>query len=255
MEKNKDDDFGVLTRVAIVAALAFVSITWWNQNTPWSVITTDIATRSYDANNDNQDSKKVTTTWAGIVAVDTARDEVVEPEIEEDTVVAVDPQEPDRFTYFRNKGYTKIQTYREFAPNDMVTRGQWANYLAVYGKEKWLDTKFELSDCQFADIDQTEWDPAVDKMTQSCLLWLMRWSNGDFIPSRIMKTSEVLAVLVRSELWYLDETTDPRFLNYFEEAKNLNILWRNNDITNFEKNIDRKTFATWVYSLMSRRWE
>lgn len=61
MIENKDDDFGLMTWVAIVAAVVFVGLTRWKQNTPTTDLVAEDTSRVVVVQEDKKEVKTTNT--------------------------------------------------------------------------------------------------------------------------------------------------------------------------------------------------
>lgn len=114
--------------------------------------------------------------------------------------------------------YTRYSTPDNYRPFDVLTRQEWAHFLATYAsKEKWTILDLQKS-CEFKDLKQA--DPTLqNSILFSCLLWIFQWYEGNFRPQDAMTKAEFLAVLVRSIGTYsADETKRPRRQDYYTTA-------------------------------------
>jgi hypothetical protein len=113
--------------------------------------------------------------------------------------------------------YTRYSTPENYRPFDILTRQEWAHFLATYASKE-VGTILDLQkDCAFNDIGLA--DPTLqNSILFSCLLWIFQWYEGDFRPQDAMTKAEFLAVLVRSIGGTADETKRPRRQDYYETA-------------------------------------
>lgn len=114
--------------------------------------------------------------------------------------------------------YTRYSTPDNYRPFDVLTRQEWAHFLATYASKE-IGTILDLQkDCIFNDLQLA--DPTLqNSILFSCLLWIFQWYNGDFRPQDAMTKAEFLAVLVRSiNTTTADETKRPRRQDYYTTA-------------------------------------
>gem|GEM_PF-6634214 len=90
--------------------------------------------------------------------------------------------------------------------------------MARYGFVSGLEEKSTVEECTFPDVADKSED-LQNTIIVACAYDLLRGSEGNFIPNRIMTKDELLTVLVRSKTGFLAEDSEPRFLNYFNWAQ------------------------------------
>jgi hypothetical protein len=141
-----------------------------------------------------------------------------------------------------DEDYTRYSTPDNYRPFDVLTRQEWAHFLATYAsKEK--GTILDLQkDCVFNDLDQA--DPTLqNSILFSCLLGIFQWYEGSFRPQDAMTKAEFLAVLVRSiGTTTADETKRPRRQDYYTTALQ-RWLTTESDPSNIDKTLSRYEVA------------
>ncbi len=132
-----------------------------------------------------------------------------------------------RFSY--DNGLTQFKTVDTFKPYQELTREQAAKIVGVFAQEVMKYDKTNTSSCQFNDL---EWADETLKpfIFDSCKLWIFKGTaEGDFFPSQSLTKAEAIAVVIRMfNRWTLDEAWDPWYLNYYLEARNLELTKEKN---------------------------
>lgn len=117
---------------------------------------------------------------------------------------------------------TKFKTVNTFKPYDKITREQTASMMWKFAYSV-LDFDLDTTkDCDFKDI----WDvdtTLYSKVMMSCHTGLFHWTSDHFLfPKRELSKAEWITVLMRMFRWEsLDENVEPRYKNYYEEAKKI----------------------------------
>lgn len=114
--------------------------------------------------------------------------------------------------------YTRYSTPENFRPFDVLSRQEWAHFLATYASKE-MGTILDLQkDCIFNDLEQAD-QTLQNSILFSCLLGIFQWYEGNFRPQDDMTKAEFLAVLIRSIGWVsADETKRPRRQDYYSQA-------------------------------------
>lgn len=168
------------------------------------------------------------------------------------TDVIDDPEFLEALNWMYEKWLTSFKnptTYRSF---DQATREESAKLLGRFAKfQLWSKTQ-SSNDCVFNDIEK-DWDPTLKQdMIDSCLIWLFKWSQWNYYPKRNIRKSEALAVMIRMfDNKFYDETTNPRYLNYFKRAQELG-LTRDKNYLSLDKPVNRYELALLIYRFKTK---
>ncbi len=155
---------------------------------------------------------------------------------------------PDWLVYLRDNDFTASKSVAEYAGDAIITRATSTPFLARYGFVNKLEEKSTVAECNFPDIT-TKSEDLQKTITVACAYDLLRWSNGNFLPDRVMTKDELLTVLVRTKTGFLDETTTPWFKNYFDRAVNNNLVDANTPIGEFSGQVTKKDIGQRLYRL------
>jgi len=156
---------------------------------------------------------------------------------------------PAWFVYLQENNMIDVETLEEFSWDKLLTRASATPLLVAYAEKAGM-TKDTTAACDFPDIaDQTA--DMQETILAACQYGLLRWSNGNFMPNRQMLSYEMLVTLVRSKVWYLDETIDPWYANYFTQAQSLNMLDASDTVDTYASGFVQKSkMAQWIYRLL-----
>lgn len=136
---------------------------------------------------------------------------------------------------------TKYKTVEEFRPYEILTREQAAKIVWQFANKIMNKSEDNSRSCDFKDINQAD-SSLAKHIISSCKMWIFRWtSEWTYIPLWSITKAEALAVIVRMfKNNLLDESKNPRYLNYYLQAKKLwltkesNIYSLNRPLTRYE---------------------
>lgn len=141
---------------------------------------------------------------------------------------------------------TKYNSVESYSPYNTITRAQVAKIIDKFSTLLNLTLSPTLTSCTFADTNDLD-EELKTSIKNVCEKWIMKGSNGNFLPNDIIYKSQFVAMLMRLfEGKSLDETTTPRWKNYFEKANELGIITPSDAIT-FENPISRYEVAMFLY--------
>lgn len=149
------------------------------------------------------------------------------------------------FLWLQEYWLTKYNTEKEFRPNDSITRGEAAKFVAQYANAAWLETV--AWNCSFNDT--TAYDETLRPfITQACDFGLLKWYKGKFMPHNNITQAQALAIVVRSLYWYQDENISPWYMHYYT-------IWQEIGLVNHETIawvdhtiITREQLAKWLHT-------
>lgn len=113
-----------------------------------------------------------------------------------------------------------------FRPTDYITRQESAKIFSQFYSKILGFTGIAgiHNDCNFQDITQTDYS-LTDYVKASCKLGILKWSQGKFMPEEYVSKLQMLVILTRMfENKLLDETQNPRYLDYILQARAYNIV-------------------------------
>jgi hypothetical protein len=117
-------------------------------------------------------------------------------------------------------GLTQFSTPDKFEPYNWLTRQQAAKFFVVMQETVlWQVPVTNNTACTFSDgWFDSSLRTFVDK---ACAYWILKWSNGVYRPTVQISKPEFITALVRMIEWAKrDETWNPRWSQYYQQAKN-----------------------------------
>lgn len=160
-----------------------------------------------------------------------------------------DPELQEAVQWMHDNGLTMYPTVEEYSPFTTLTREGAAKILNTFAELFNLANSYDSylpNECTFSDIGQMD-ATMQGHIESTCKLGLMQGSNGYFNPGdQIIKAEFVTALMRMFDGEPMDETTDPRWKNYFEKAQELGIVGPADAIT-FEGPITRYEVALFLY--------
>ena len=166
---------------------------------------------------------------------------------------STDPELLEAIYRMYDNGLTVYNTVSDFKPFDIFTREWWAKIFDKFSDMLWLGTNDEYlpNECNFTDISTLS-EESKQHVLNVCKKWLIKWSNWKFNPYENMNKSTFIVALIRMFEWkVLDETTTPRWKNYFEKAEELWLVTAA-DTTTFDTPISRYEVALFLYKFNVR---
>lgn len=160
-----------------------------------------------------------------------------------------DPELLEAIRWMNDNGLTNFKTIQEYKPFEILNREQTAKILYNFWEVfKFMQTGHNTSTetCIFKDIANID-ASLVTYVEQACEIGMMNGSNGYFNPKWTINKSEFIAAVIRLfEGKKLDETTSPRWTNYFNKAQEIGMIWPADAVT-FENPITRYEVALFLY--------
>ena len=166
---------------------------------------------------------------------------------------STDPELAEAIYWMYDNWLTIYNTVSDFKPFDVFTREWWAKIFDKFSDMLWLWTtnNYLPNECNFADITALS-EESQQHIVNVCKKWLIKWSNWRFNPNENMNKSTFIVALIRMFEWKtLDETTTPRWKNYFEKAEELWLVTAA-DTTTFDTPISRYEVALFLYKFNVR---
>ena len=166
---------------------------------------------------------------------------------------STDPELLEAIYWMYDNGLTIYNNVSDFKPFDIFTREWWAKIFDKFSDMLGLGTtnNYLPSECTFKDISNLS-EESQNHIVNVCKKWLIKWSNGSFNPYENMNKSTFIVALIRMFEWKsLDETTTPRWKNYFEKAEELWLVTAA-DTTTFDTPISRYEVALFLYKFNVR---
>ncbi len=150
-----------------------------------------------------------------------------------------------RFSY--DNWLTRFKTVDTFRPYDELTREQAAKIIWVFAEEVMWQSKTSPRNCVFNDIADAD-TSLKQNIEDACKLGIFKWtSSWDFFPKQALTKAEAIAVIIRMfNQWSLDETWDPWYINYYLEARNLD-LTKEKNIYSLERPLTRYEMVLLLY--------
>ncbi len=142
-------------------------------------------------------------------------------------------------------GLTQFSTSSAFEPANLLTRQQAAKFFVMM-QETYIGVPVtNNTNCTFKDTGfDTSLRPYVDKV---CAYGIMQGQGGLFRPTAVISKPEFVASLVRMMEWAKrDETTNPRWLSYFQQARDWG-LTKEQNANAFDVSMSRYEAALFLY--------
>ncbi len=166
---------------------------------------------------------------------------------------STDPELLEAIYWMSDNWLTIYKTVAEYKPFDIFTREWWAKIFDKLSDMMWLGASnaYLPNECTFNDISGLSQESQTH-IINVCKKGLIKWSNWSFKPNDNMNKSTFIVALIRMFEWKtLDETTNPRWKNYFEKAEELGLVTAA-DTTTFDTPISRYEVALFLYKFNVR---
>lgn len=161
--------------------------------------------------------------------------------------ISNDPELLEAIRWMNDNGLTNFKTIQEYKPFEILNREQAAKIISLFAKiYNFGNSTGTIDECTFKDITAAD-DSLKPYIEQICTMWVMKWANGYFTPKATINKSQFIAAIIRLfEGKKLDETTTPRWKNYFEKAQTMGMIGPADAVT-FENPITRYEVALFLY--------
>lgn len=160
-----------------------------------------------------------------------------------------DPELQEAIRWMNDNGLTAYKTIQNYMPFEVLSREQAAKILVVFAEIFNYDQNTDLplpAACQFSDATSID-DTLKIYVETACKSEILKWGAGKFMPQWTISKSQFVAALIRMfEGGKLDESPNPRWKNYFEEAQEMGIVSPADAIT-FDNPITRYEVALFLY--------
>lgn len=193
-----------------------------------------------------------TINWAGSVTtwttVDSGKIADYFSSLTNSTSISEDPELKEAVSWMNDNGITSFKTIQTYMPFEILTREQAAKILDIFANVFGLNDNMwtKNTECNFTDINTAD-TSLTTNIKNVCAMWILKWSNGKFNPKWTITKAQFITAMIRLFLGgSLDETTSPRWLNYFAKAKELWMVSASDSI-NFDNNITRYEVALFIY--------
>ena len=166
---------------------------------------------------------------------------------------STDPELAEAIYWMYDNWLTIYNTVSDFKPFDIFTREWWAKIFDKFSDMLGLGSSNDYlpNECNFTDINVLT-EESQQHIVNVCKKWLIKWLNWKFNPYENMNKSTFIVALIRMFEWKtLDETTTPRWKNYFEKAEELWLVTAA-DTTTFDTPISRYEVALFLYKFNVR---
>jgi len=161
--------------------------------------------------------------------------------------VSNDPELQEAISWMYENGFTMHQTTTTFQPFTLLNREQAAKIINTFaGLYGWAINLLPESSCAFTDLGETPED-LIPHIVNACRQWLVVGAGSKFNPKESMTKAQFIVALIRLlEGKQLDERVDPRWKNYFELARAIEVVTAGDAIT-FDNAITRYEVAVFLY--------
>lgn len=161
--------------------------------------------------------------------------------------VSTDPELQEAVSWMYENGFTMHQTPTTFQPFTLLNREQAAKIINTFaGLYGWAINLLPESSCTFTDLEETPED-LIPHIINACRQGLVVGVGSTFNPKASMTKAQFIVALIRLlEGKQLDERVDPRWKNYFELARAIEVVSAGDAIT-FDNAITRYEVAVFLY--------
>ncbi len=163
--------------------------------------------------------------------------------------VSNDPELQEAIRWMNDNGLTSYTGIAWYKPFEVLNREQAAKILYLFGGIFNFVTETDApltSECIFRDIDTAD-ASLMQRIEKACQANILKWSNGYFSPKATMNKAQFITAMVRMfEGKKLDETVNPRWVNYYQKAQDMWIV-SPADLVTFENTITRYEVALFLY--------
>ncbi|MCX6823760.1 MAG: S-layer homology domain-containing protein [candidate division SR1 bacterium] len=158
-----------------------------------------------------------------------------------------DPELLEAIRWMNDNGLTSYKNIPEYKPFEILNREQAAKILTMFANVfNFVQTGTIGDMCTFKDVSQSD-VLLVTYIENVCKLGIMQGSDGYFNPKGTITKSQFIAAIIRLfDGKKLDETTSPRWKNYFERAQELGMIGPADAVT-FDNVITRYEVALFLY--------
>lgn len=143
-----------------------------------------------------------------------------------------------------SNGLTRYNNAADFRPNDEITRGEAAKFVAQYAQFQWLEKTH--TECSFSDIGGYD-STLTPHIQQACFYGLLKGSNGTYRPEAKITEAEALTVTMRSIYGSFNEAGSPRWIAYYNRGDDLWLITTETLRGVGETNITRAKMGRWFY--------
>lgn len=165
------------------------------------------------------------------------------------TSVSNDPELQEAIRRMNDNGLTSYTGIAGYKPFEVLNREQAAKILYLFGGIfNFVTTTTDPlpAECSFRDIDTAD-GSLMTYIEKACQANIMKGSNSYFSPKVTMNKAQFITAMVRMFQWgKLDESANPRRINYFQKAQSMGIV-SPADLVTFENSITRYEVALFLY--------
>jgi hypothetical protein len=163
------------------------------------------------------------------------------------TSLIADPALQESIFWMYDNGLTRYTSIEGYRPFDTLTREEAAKIFSLFKKAIIPTTSVaSWTVCAYSDIDKADISLAP-YIIDACKMQIFKGWTGTFEPLIYLTKPQAVAILVRLLEGAKDETTDPRWTNYYKRAVELGMI-QNSSPTNFDKPISRYEIALLLYN-------
>ena len=163
--------------------------------------------------------------------------------------VEKDPELQEAINWMHDKGLTNFTTIGEYKPFELLLREQAAKIFDIFAKSfNFSQDKINgalPSECQFNDISKAD-ASLILNIENVCRMDLLKGGNKLFDPKNTLTKGQFITALIRLVDGAKDETTNPRWKNYYQKALDMGIVGPADAIT-FDSQITRYEVALFLY--------
>ncbi len=160
-----------------------------------------------------------------------------------------DPELLEAIRRMNDNSLTNFKTIAEYRPFEILNREQAAKIISLFANIFSFGSTYSWAlpaECIFKDISDAD-GSLMTYIEKACSMNIMKGSNSYFSPKWTINKSQFIAAIIRLfEGKTLDESTTPRWKNYFEKAQEIGMIGPADAVT-FENPITRYEVALFLY--------
>lgn len=162
--------------------------------------------------------------------------------------IAALPEPSELVEWAESQGLTRYRTLEEFRYSAPISR-QEASAIFVRTARQLFHKVSPLGTCPMFYLDEKDFDKTLkDEIYQACVLNIMRWANGSFMPHQSIAHDQALVVLIRAlDGGMKDENRFPWYKAYADRATELWLTLPSAFL--MKQPISRGKLLEWIYTL------
>lgn len=165
-----------------------------------------------------------------------------------------DPEFLEALRFAYEQWLTRYKTIENFRPYEVLTREQASKIVGQFAEKIMKYERDSSRNCSFVDTENAD-DTLLPHITASCQMWIFKGTGEKkFHPLKWISKAEAITVIIRMfNKWLLDESWEPRYLNYFFQAKEL-WLTKESNVFTLERPLTRYEMVLLLYRFYVKLW-